>query len=74
MRYWIRNIETKNATATMSDKEIKKIAKEEGLDSESKVLGFVEGFNFVLKNFDFYKNLKSDADKYREIKKMFNTK
>ena len=58
----------------MSDKEIKKIALEQDLDSDFEVSGFVQGFNFVLKNFDFYKNLKSDADKYREIKKMFNTK
>lgn len=56
----------------MSDKEIKKIALEQDLDSDFEVSGFVQGFNFVLKNFDFYKNLKSDADKYREIKKMFN--
>tara|TARA_R110002167_G_C12293649_1_gene616392 strand:- start:138 stop:359 length:222 start_codon:yes stop_codon:yes gene_type:complete len=72
MRYWIKNIETKNVIATMSDKEIKKIALEQDLDSDFEVSGFVQGFNFVLKNFDFYKNLKSDADKYREIKKMFN--
>lgn len=56
----------------MSNQEIRKIAQEQGLHSEAKVSGFVEGFNFVLKNFDFYKNLKSDADNYKEIKKMFN--
>ena len=58
----------------MSNQEIRKIALEQDLDSDFEVSGFVQGFNFVLKNFDFYKNLKSDADKYREIKKMFNTK
>ena len=58
----------------MSNQEIRKIALEQDLDSDFEVSGFVQGFNFVLKNFDFYKNLKSDADKYKEIKKMFNTK
>tara|TARA_R110000822_G_scaffold297176_1_gene419731 strand:- start:97 stop:270 length:174 start_codon:yes stop_codon:yes gene_type:complete len=56
----------------MSNQEIRKIALEQDLDSDFEVSGFVQGFNFVLKNFDFYKNLKSDADKYKEIKKMFN--
>jgi hypothetical protein len=72
MRYWIESIKTKNVIVKMSNQEIRKIAQEQGLHSEAKVSGFVEGFNFVLKNFDFYKNLKSDADNYKEIKKMFN--
>ena len=50
------------------------VGKDPLLDSDEKKLGFAMGFDYVIKNFDFYKKLKSDADKYREIVKLINKK